>query len=84
MLYHTHHTILVLKMLFEHDCPITLDSEMQAELNRTTKDRLTMAFVSHLMLWQNAYTQISKIRHKASYLMQDILKKQKNSEKKEK
>lgn len=36
----------VLEMLLEHNCPMALDFEMQAELNIATKDRLTMACVS--------------------------------------
>lgn len=33
-------------MLLGSNCPTALDSEMQAELNITIKDRLTMACVS--------------------------------------
>jgi len=49
-------------------CLLPLDSEMQAELNITTKASLDMASVSQLTLWQNAdtfYTQTSMTRHKA-------------------
>lgn len=46
MLYSTHHVSSILKMLLGSNCPMALDSEMQAEINITTKGRLTMACVS--------------------------------------